>query len=92
MVNECRLWARAAGYHWDDYDMRGSRTLVGCGGEGAVAATPDLLLLAEDAAIAPPSPPDDGSMEGLPLLAGEFRVFTRSSPGTGICHTMAPGW
>ncbi|XP_071532452.1 fat-like cadherin-related tumor suppressor homolog isoform X3 [Panulirus ornatus] len=57
-------------YHWDDYDMRGSRTLVGCGGEGAVAATPDLLLLAEDAAAAQPSPTDDGTMEGLPLLAG----------------------
>ncbi|XP_042241898.1 fat-like cadherin-related tumor suppressor homolog isoform X2 [Homarus americanus] len=63
--------AKKKGYHWDDYDLRGSRTLVGCGGrEGAVAAvTPDLLLLAEDTVAEPPSS-EDGIFEDLPLLSG----------------------
>ncbi|XP_063862581.1 fat-like cadherin-related tumor suppressor homolog isoform X4 [Scylla paramamosain] len=51
------------GYHWDDYDMRGSRTLVGCG-DGATAAPPDLLMLAEGTSLVP----TDDVMEGEPLL------------------------
>ncbi|KAG0724815.1 hypothetical protein GWK47_039826 [Chionoecetes opilio] len=51
------------GYHWDDYDMRGSRTLMGCA-DGATAAPPDLLMLSEGASLVPM----DDMMEGLPLL------------------------
>ncbi|MPC63942.1 hypothetical protein E2C01_058050 [Portunus trituberculatus] len=54
------------GYHWDDYDMRGSRTLVGCG-DGATAAPPDLLMLAEGTSLVP----TDDVIEGEPLLPQE---------------------
>lgn len=58
------------GYHWDDYDMRGSRTLVSCGGEGATAAPPDLLMLNEGTSLVH----GDDPMEGLPLLPCEISL------------------
>ncbi|KAK8746436.1 hypothetical protein OTU49_017016, partial [Cherax quadricarinatus] len=77
-------------YHWDDYDMHGSRTLVS-GGEGAVAATPDLLLLPEDVPIEP-SPSEDGTMEGLPLLSGsgyDPRVATNAEEETAATPLLS---
>lgn len=60
------------GYHWDDYDMHGPHTLVGCGSEGATAAPPDLLMLSQGTSLFH----GDDPMEGTPLLPCEtFCVF-----------------
>ncbi|XP_050707145.1 fat-like cadherin-related tumor suppressor homolog [Eriocheir sinensis] len=52
------------GYHWDDYDMRGPHTLMRCGGEGATATPPDLLMLRQGTSLFH----GDDPMEGTPLL------------------------
>ncbi|XP_050707837.1 uncharacterized protein LOC126993056 isoform X1 [Eriocheir sinensis] len=54
----------SSGYHWDDYDMHGPHTLVGCGSEGATAAPPDLLMLSQGTSLFHGVDP----MEGTPLL------------------------
>lgn len=65
-VSSAPTQAKKKGYMWDDYDMRGSRTLLGCsGGELGAAATPDLLLL--PGGDGPAS--DDDYTEGRPLLS-----------------------
>ncbi|XP_064099968.1 fat-like cadherin-related tumor suppressor homolog isoform X2 [Macrobrachium nipponense] len=60
--------AKRKEYLWDDYDMRGSRTLLSYEGAGEVvgaAATPDLLLLpGGDGPVS-----DDDFTEGKPLLS-----------------------
>lgn len=57
--------AKKKGYHWDDYDLRGSRTLLG---NGACAATPDLLLLPKELPSAAAA--DGGPLEARPLMSG----------------------
>ncbi|KAK4302799.1 hypothetical protein Pmani_025146 [Petrolisthes manimaculis] len=67
------------GYHWDRYDLRGSRSLLTCADPGD--ATPDLLLLAQDThapapAEAYPLLPPAGGEEGEGAAGSEATAAT----------------